>query len=243
MTQPDNNGNASAKSTRGRGKRSRHRTDLSYIKSAKKLSKLAPTLAKYSGRKYRADALKGKLSAGAKAAITRKEKLLRHAENLHYVSKAQYKRAKKLGIAAEGGIQAVKLRNTEPGAKIRIDKKHGLRVGTNGRTITYKRVVPPDLENMLDAAAEVFGEEYIAYEDEDDEDNDIEIVEYNKPTRKIRRKKAHVTVWLWTIHGRASRGFRSLKLFAEDIAKAFEAYKNQEDWILGIAWLREKLSR
>lgn len=194
---------------------------------------MAPSLKKYTSKKYRADALAGKLSPAAKAAITRKEKLLRHTENLHRLNKREYKKAKKLGIAAGKGLQAVRLRNTEDAAKVRVTK-HGLRVGTNGRSITYEIVEPPELDNLIEAAARAFGAEYEVFEGEGEDDTDeIDVTE----------GKANVTVWLWTIAGRASRGFRSLALFIEDISKAFQAYTNQADWIRGIAWLKEKSSR
>ena len=228
----------------GRRRKKRRRTDLSYIKSARKLSDLKPSLKKYSTRQYRADALKGKLSPAAKAAITLAEKKLRHTENLHKLDKRSYKRAKKLGIAEKGGIQGIRLRNTENGAKIRVTKR-GLKVGTNGRAITYEIVEPPELENLIEAAARAFGEELEIDYDEDGKEKYIEIVRHGKETeRRIKRKqKFNVTVWLWTIAGRASRGFRSLALFIEDISKAFQAYSSQAEWIRGIAWLKEKSSR
>lgn len=210
--------------------KSRPRTAKSYIAAAKKLSALAPSLKKYTTKEFQAQARKGIIPAAAKAAIARKEKLLRHTENLHPLTKKQYKAAKKLGITAGNGLQAMRLRNTEDKARIRVTKD-GLKVGTNGRTITYVVVEPPELESIIAAAAEAFGGEYETYEGDDENPEEIDVTndgDYN------------VTVWLWTIAGRASRGFRSLALFIEDISKAFQAYTNQLDWIRGIAWLREK---
>lgn len=232
-------GGKPGKSTR-RSRKGAPRSALSYYKSAKKLAKLAPSLEKYTTKEMLKRAKQGKLSPAAKAAITRKEKLLRHTENLHPISKAEYKKAKKLGIAAGKGLQAVRLRNTDEKAKVRVTKD-GLKVGTNGRAITYEIVEPPELENLIDAAARAFNEELEIEYDDDGEERTIEVVRYGKESKKItrRKKKYNVTVWLWTIAGRASRGFRSLELFIEDISKAFEAYKQQADWIRGIAWLKE----
>lgn len=217
-------------SNRPRKAKTRVRSAASYIKSAEKLAKLAPSLAKYTTKEFKKNAREGKLSPAAKAAITRKEKLLRHTENLHPLTEKQYKQAKKLGIDAGHGLRAMRLRNTEDKARIRITKD-GLKVGTNGRTIRYEIVEPPELDALIDAAARAFGAEYEVYEGEGEDDTD-EI--------DVQEGSANVTVWLWTIAGRASRGFRSLALFIEDISKAFQAYTNQLDWIRGIAWLREK---
>lgn len=181
------------------------RSNASYIRAAKKLAEFAPSLQKYAKRRT----IGGKLTAAEKAAIARKEKALRHTENLHKLTPKQFKLAKKLGIAGRG-ISALRLRNTAPGSKIRITKE-GVTVGSNGRRVRYV-LAEANLGAIGDAAAAVFARE----------------------TATNR-----VTVWLWTSAGRASRGYRSENLFMQDMAESFGKYQDQEDWIEGIAYIEE----
>jgi hypothetical protein len=183
------------------------RPAASYSSSAKALSQWAPSLKKYAHRK--------RLTRWEKAAISRKEKILRHTENLHPLTKQQARAAKRAGIPIVGkGIRAVRLRNTASGAKIRI-KDGKLVVGSNGRAWNYVPVDPPNEENLAAAADDVMENE-----------------PYDEETEYIQ-------VNLWTTSGRANAGYASAELFEEDISKALSKYKdNPENFILGIAWAR-----
>lgn len=54
---------------------------------------------------------------------------------------------------------------------------------------------------------------------------------------KAFKKPGINTVWLWTVKGRAQRGFRSMERALEELRAAFEAYTNTDEWLLGIAHL------
>ena len=58
-----------------------------------------------------------------------------------------------------------------------------------------------------------------------------------KEIETVFAKPGRHTVWLWTVKGRAQRGFRSMQRALEEIRAAFEAYTNTEEWLLGIAHL------
>jgi len=179
------------------------RPATSYLSSARNLSQWAPSLKRYAKRKT--------LTPAEKAAITRKENILKHYNLASFkpLTSAQARIAKRQGLLEEKqGVRGIYLRNSAPGAKVTISKGK-ISVRSNGHTIRYVRVSPPDPVDIVQAADEAFSH------------------------------KGKITVWLWTRSGRASAGFRSLRQFAAHVMAAFAAYKDTDEWINGVAWLEE----
>lgn len=83
----------------------------------------------------------GRLTSVEYGQFTRAKRQLRHTENLRPVTEKQAKKLRKKGLLVGHGIQAVRLRNTAPNAKIKV-LKSGLIVTSNGRTWEYHPVAP-----------------------------------------------------------------------------------------------------
>lgn len=117
-----------------------------YIRTARKLSKFAPSLEKYKDARQ--------LSPAQKAAIRRKMDLLRHTENVFALTPAQ---AKKLGKEAllGSGVNAIRLRNTGPNTKIRVRADGSLQVTSSGRKWFYIPTGSGEIE-LLQAAEKAF---------------------------------------------------------------------------------------
>lgn len=126
--------------------KSKKRPANSYIAAAKKLKIYAPGLAKYAKRKT--------LKPHEKSAIARKEKLLRHTENLIPVTAQQAKTLKRKNALVGNGIRAVRMRNTAPDAKVKI-RNGQLFVESNGRTFEYVSV-EAEPRSLLAVAEDIF---------------------------------------------------------------------------------------
>lgn len=107
----------------------------------KKYSKYMPSLKEMSKKRH--------LSSSEMGKLTRARKRLRHTENLRPVTEKQAKILKKRKLLAGNGIQAIRLNNTSPNAKIRL-RKNGVLVSSNGRTWEYHSVLIT-MEDMIDA--------------------------------------------------------------------------------------------
>ena len=196
-------------------KRKKPRTVNSYIKSVERLAKFAPSLRKYKRRK--------RLNRWEKGAIARKEKVIGSTENLFALSKRQTKALSKESRSAivGKGVRAVRLRNTSSEAKVRIregfitteetvkDKKKAKR---KRRKIRYVPV-PADLGALIKAGLDIFD-------------------------RAESRGKI-VTVWLWLDTGRAGGGFRSPRLFLENLNRNWVPYAIEGNRFNGLAFLTE----
>lgn len=184
------------------------RPDSSYVDAAKRLAPFAPSLSKYKRRK--------RLNRWEKAAIARKENLLRNVDNLVPVTKKQAEilGRDKLWQAKEGaglqGIRAIRLSNVnfEQGVQqVRITKKEGLQVISGKRLWTYVPV-KPDIQSLADAGAELFK----LY------DNQIAIA-------------------IWTVKGRGAQSLGDLSEWLQFLVERFNTYKDPDDWCLGVAWV------
>lgn len=173
------------------------RSDRNYLRSASKLKKFVPSLEKYTGKK--------KLTAQEKSAIARAEKKVREAGRLIPLTPLQAKRLKDKSALAGNGIRAVRVDNTQDGARVYVDKKGNLKIKSGGRTIQY---VSADFPDGVMAAAE-----------------------------KVFAKNRRATVWLWLKAGRANKASRDEADFARYIMSKLQAYKETDQWILGIAYL------
>lgn len=124
--------------------------DAHYINAVKQLGAFAPSLKKYKRRK--------KLNRWEKAAISRKvnyfEKNIQSAEILHPLSAAQAKALSDKTPIVGGGFRAVKLRNTNKDATIRIVNGR-LRVRSSGRTFNYVSVSPVEVDAFISAAESI----------------------------------------------------------------------------------------
>ena len=172
------------------------RSDRNYLRAAAKLTKLVPSLEKYSGRK--------KLSTQEKSAIARAEKKVREAGRLIPLTKLQAKKLKDKSAMAGNGIRAVRVDNTQAGARVYVDKKGNLKIKSGGRTIQYVSADFPD--GVMVEAEKVFAE------------------------------NRRATVWLWLKGGRANKASRDEADFARYVMSKLQAYKQTDQWILGIAY-------
>lgn len=101
-------------------------------------SKFIPSLEKLKG--------KTKITPAEQAQLSRAKRLLRHTDNLKPVTEKQAKQLKKMGLLEGKGVRAIRLRNTEPHAKISV-LKSGIIVTSNGRKWEYHPVAP-DIEAL-----------------------------------------------------------------------------------------------
>lgn len=189
-----------------------------YVSAAKRLAKFAPSLKKYKRRKT--------LTRWEKAAITRKEKLLRYADHLIPVTKAQAKELKAELYAP--GVQAIQLRNT--GAHTRIRKvKKDLLVTSNGRTWLYWRLERETVKTkrgMKKAAKEAFNMQFP--------------IEQIAALAKVAFAELEpIAVYLWAPSGRVGQGFESLRQFEQWLYDNWNSgrYTHTEKWVNGIALL------
>jgi hypothetical protein len=195
-------------------KKSKKRTTDDYVKSAKILAKFAPSLAKYKRRK--------KLSAQEKAAITRKENLLRFASELVPVTKKQARLLKNELFAP--GIRAIQLRNTGGKAKIKIIKKD-LMITVNGRTWIYWRLDKFDTESIEYAGTVAFTQIRQAFPLE-------KVAELaDRAFSSLKTKE----VYLWSKQGRVGEGFKDIESFMEWVGESYGGYNNPSAWVNGIA--------
>lgn len=186
------------------------RPDSSYVDAAKRLAPFAPSLSKYKRRK--------RLNRWEKAAIARKEKLLRNIDNLVPLTKkqAQILGRDKLWQPKEGaglqGIRAIRLSNVnfERGVQqVRITKKDGLQIISGNRLWTY---VPTsaDIQDLADSAAALF--------------------------KKYNNK---ILIALWTVKGRSAASYGDLPRFLQFLIERYNTYADPDDWVLGLAWVRK----
>lgn len=195
-------------------RRKQKRPVTDYLQSAKSLSKFAPALKKYSKRKT--------LKPQEKAAIARKEKILRYAHHLIPVSK---KTARKLkGKLFAPGIRAVQLNNTSDHAKVAVVNKE-LFVTSNGRDWLYWDVEGAKPADMKRAATQAFTNVRDAFP----------IEKIAALVHKAFRKPTTREVYLWTAQGRVGQGFESLKQFLRWFNREYHGYSQPEKWINGIA--------
>lgn len=129
------------------------RTTDDYLASAKSLSKLVPSLKKFKSRKT--------LKKSEKASIRRRERQLKNIPFLVPLTKPQ---AKKLGRVKLflPGIQAVQLRNVQPGASIKIKGKD-IEVQQNGQRWIYwslDRDTVRSRRGMREAGAKAFDKQF-----------------------------------------------------------------------------------
>lgn len=191
-----------------------HRSTEDYLKSAKELAKFAPSLKKYRRRK--------RLTRYEKAAISRKEKLLKYASELIPVTEKQAKALKNELFAP--GIRAIQLRNTGGKAKIRVVKKD-LMITTNGRTWIYWKLDKFDETSIAFAGDIAFNQIRQAFPIE-------KIAELaGKAFKNIKTKE----VYLWAKSGRVGEGFLDVESFMEWLGESYGGYNDPSSWVNGIA--------
>lgn len=174
----------------------------SEIKQIREFSKFAPGLDKLRGR--------DKITSAEYGVFTKAKRRLRHTGNLKPVTEKQAKALK--GHLVGGGIRAVRLRNTEEHAKVRV-RKGGIIVTSNGRDWEYHPVGGGDpsvlAENLIEKGRDLFN----------------------------RDKNPPFSLYIWTSKGRASEGFRDFGLWARYVGSRFNSYQNASEFIWGIAAL------
>lgn len=236
---------------------SRKRGTDSYLASVKKLAAFAPALKKYKRRKA--------LNQWEKAAISRKENVLKFAFNLQPVSKKQARQLKdqlfryqtiiksgpnKGRHIEHGGIRAIQLSNTGEKVSIKVINKN-MFVTTNGRTWVYWRLREQLAEFAYEMENEDTGEvENFATPEQQKIMIDSGTQSFQPsirdafPVEKIIRlaEKAFKNptakmIGLYTGQGRVGEGFRNLKEFIRWVYEDFSRYQNVERWVHGIAIL------
>lgn len=124
-----------------------------YLASAKELSKLVPTLKKFKSRKT--------LKKSEKATIRRRERQLKNIPFLVPITKLQAKTLGRVKLFLPG-IQAVQLRNVQPGASIKIRGKD-IEVQQNGQHWIYwalDRDTVRSRRGMREAGTQVFNKQF-----------------------------------------------------------------------------------
>lgn len=220
---------ASRKKKKGKQKRPTE----SYLASAKNLSNIVPRLRKYRKRKT--------LTRYEKSAITRREKQLKGVTHLFPVSKKQAKRLKKKLFAH--GIQAIRLRNVEPGAKFTVDKRGDLIIREgNTRWIYWSldRQTVRSRRGMRKAGEDAFNKKFPI-----EKVSDLARIAFDK----LKVQQVH----LWTHAGIASEGFLDIGAFIRwvnekwnagryiriDQITGLEDSSDPGNWVNGIAILIE----
>lgn len=186
----------------------------SYIQSAERLAVFAPSLKKYKRRK--------RLNRWEKGAISRKERVLRYAHNLHPVSKKQALKLKDKLFAP--GVQAIELRNTSEHAAVHF-VRDDLFITSNGRTWLYW-----DLEKFTKSALAHAGE--IAFHQVR---NAFPIEKIAELAERAFKKPKTKEVYLWATSGRVGEGFEDLESFMEWLAESYGGYNEPQNWIRGLA--------
>lgn len=194
------------------------RSDESYIESARNMSEVVPAFEKYK----RVHKKRTKLNNGEKAAIRKKEDVLKYAKHLVPIKGEKRRKQWKNQFYAPG-VAAVNLENITDDATVTLVRKD-LIVTNNGRTWLYWSLdtdAPAMKKGARDAftqPAQIFPMEAIA-----------KLVEkaFKRPTTK--------EVYLWAKAGRVGHGFLSLKSFLYWFNKAYGGYTEQDKWVNGIA--------
>lgn len=179
--------------------RKRSRPNADYLRSVQSIKKFVPSVKKYARRK--------KLNRWEKAAITRAEKKLKAAGNVVAISKRDILKIKDKSVLVGNGVQAIRLDNAQPGARLYVNKRGAIKVRSGGRTFFYVRVAA--LDEIPQIGEQIFGK----YGD-------------NK-----------VTVWLWMKQGRANKGSRDALEFARYVGAKLSEYKAGEQYIYGVVYL------
>lgn len=218
----------------------RGRSNESYLYSADNLSKIVPSLKRFSKRKT--------LRKSEKATIRRREKQLLHIPHLEPLSPSQ---AKRLGRKKTflPGVQAVQLRgiDTRKGDKFNVNRHGDIEVTKAGgdRWIYWAldRKTVRSHRGMCDAGAAVFNK----------------TLPIEKVTELTEEAFAHYTiqqVHLWAHAGVVGDGFQSLKQFVGWVNEKwnqgryistrrlneggrYEVVSDPGQWINGIAFLVE----
>jgi hypothetical protein len=110
----------------------------------KELSRYIPSLEKLKGKRG--------LTASELGQLTRAKKKLRYTENLRPLTEKQAKKLQKMGqgnAIVGNGIRALRLNNTSPHAKIRVNK-NGVIVVSNGRNWGYHPAKDTDAKSVAD---------------------------------------------------------------------------------------------
>lgn len=197
-----------------------------YLEAAKRLAKFAPGLQKYKKRKT--------LTSHEKAAINRKEKILRYVDHLVPLTKKQARKMKDQLFAP--GVRAIQLRETSPNAKIeRVS--NDMIITSNGRTWLYWKLEKLDTKNWKRKRRQVFGKAAETYFNETSDAFPIEKIErlVRHAFKKIPKKKQ---IHLWTKTGRVAKGFTGINAFMDWLlSEHVRAYKDTDSWVNGIAIL------
>ena len=218
-------------------KRREKRSDDSYLKSARELSKYVPKLTKYKRRKT--------LTRYEKSAIARRERQLKNIPFLVPLTKKQARKVgrKKLFLP---GIRAIQLRNVPEGSKIRFNKGGDISVVTNGQHWVYwslDRETVRSRRGMRHAARMAFEKQFP--------------IEKVSDLTEAAFSRFHVQqVQLWAHAGIVGDAFHSVKQFILWVNEKWNAgrymgtqerlsgdiYDNPSDpgkWVNGIAILLE----
>lgn len=205
-------------------RKKKHRATSEYLEAAKRLMKFAPGLAKYKRRKT--------LTKYEKAAINRKEKVLRYVDHLIPLSKSQARKMKDQLFAP--GVRAIKLKDTSPDAKIEKINKDMI-VTSNGRTWLYWKLEKLDTTQWKRRRVKVFGQ---AAEQAFTNPDAFPIEKIGLLAERAFKKVTTKQVHLWGKAGRVGAGFRDLKAFMHWLLEEHvRAYRNTDEWINGIAIL------
>lgn len=100
------------------------------------------------------------ITPAQKAELTRAKKKLRHTQNLIPVTEKQAKALKKKGLLVGKGVRAIRLRNTSPGAKLKV-LKSGVVVTSNGRRWEY-HPYPADIDTLSSAGHALIARDDVA---------------------------------------------------------------------------------
>ena len=153
------------------------------------------------------------MSRWEKSAITRKENAAREIgiNNLLPITKRQRRAIKdKSALVLEKGFQAIHAANVGADAKVRVVRGQ-IKIVSAGRTHNTI-ALPPDIERYLEAASRLFA----------------------------RFASRRLTVFLWTVEGRANQGFGSLNPLIDYIISKFPQYKElDKGWLLGLQYIVE----
>jgi hypothetical protein len=214
----------------------------SYLESARELSKFIPALKKYKRRKT--------LKPQEKAAITRKEKIVRYTDYLIPVTKKQarelkdhlfqpetiIKTGKRRGqTQRHKGIQAIQLRNTGADTRI-ISGGKNLLIASNGWLWAYWHIPIPKKNTATPSARELQLVKQYA-EDAFTNPESYEIERVIALAEKAFENPETKGVYLWGESGRVGEGFTSLKQFIRWVSSDYSKYKNTDRWVKGIVIL------
>lgn len=196
----------------------RHPPESFYKKEARRL-------AKYTNdpKKYREWASEKKMTGAQKAAVRKLSDTLRSTENAFKLTKKQAANIPSVALVqsvtrkgkTEIKLNAIKLRNTGPDARItRVSKDGTLHVTSGGRKWKYIPVSPPEIDSLAQAGEDAFAD-------------------------------GAQEIYIWTVHGRVGGGAEDMGEWLEQLSQQYMVYlsaadqaKKSREWLIGVAYFK-----